>query len=95
MSQKATSLRAEARLLTTAGLILLAIGFPLTIALAAMALPPHGLSPVFPPAIGGPPLVLGYLACHYASSRLAKAKRLEHEAGAVERAAHALASHAA
>ncbi|MES1201618.1 MAG: hypothetical protein ABUS57_09250 [Pseudomonadota bacterium] len=77
VSQNATSLRAEARLLTTAGLILLAIGFPLTITLAIMALSPRGLSPIFPPAIGGPFLILGYLACHYASERLAKAKRIE------------------
>ncbi len=75
--QNATTLRAEARLLTTAGLILIAIGFPLTIALAILALSPRGLSPIFPPAIGGPFLILGYFACHYASERLAKAKQLE------------------
>ena len=77
MSQNATSLRAEARLLTTAGLILIAIGFPTTLALAVLALTPNGMSPIIPPAVGGPFLVLGYLACHYASSRLAKAKRVE------------------
>lgn len=75
--QNATSLRAEARLLTTAGLILLAIGFPLTMMLTLMALSPDGLSPVFPAAVGGPPILLGYIACHYASARLARAKALE------------------
>ncbi|HVZ99675.1 MAG TPA: hypothetical protein VG841_05125 [Caulobacterales bacterium] len=75
--QNATTLRAEARLLTVAGLILLAIGFPLTIALTLLALSPRGLSPIYPPVIGGPFLILGYVACHYASERLAKAKSLE------------------
>ena len=70
-------LRAEARLLTFAGLILLGIGFPLTIFLAAQALAPGGLSPVFPIAAGLPPILLGYLACHFASQRMVKAKTLE------------------
>lgn len=70
-------LRAEARLLTTAGLILLAIGFPLTMALVALALSPDGLSPLAPLTVGGTPILLGYLACHFASVRLAKAKNLE------------------
>ena len=71
------SLRAEARLLSTAGVILLAIGFPLTMALALMALQPHGLSSVLPIAVGAPPLLLGYLACHFASRRMEKVKQLE------------------
>jgi hypothetical protein len=70
----AAALKAEARLLTVAGLILLAIGFPLTMSLALMALAPNGISPVLPAAIGGPPLLLGYLACHFASRRMEKAK---------------------
>lgn len=71
------ALRNEARVLTAAGAILLAIGFPLTMTLVALALAPHGLSPVLPIAAGGPPIVLGYIACHYASHRLARAKALE------------------
>lgn len=70
-------LRAEARLLTFAGLILLGIGFPLTIFLAAQALAPGGLSPILPIAMGAPPIILGYLACHFASQRMVKAKTLE------------------
>lgn len=72
-----TTLRAEARLLTIAGLILLAIGFPATLVLTAQALSPEGLSPVLPAAIGAPPIVLGYLACHFASQRMVKARALE------------------
>jgi hypothetical protein len=70
-------LRAEARLLTFAGLILLGAGFPTTLALVALALTPGGLSPMLPIAAGAPPLVLGYLACHFASQRMVKAKTLE------------------
>jgi hypothetical protein len=70
-------LRAEARLLTTAGLILLAIGFPLTMTLVALALSPDGISPIAPLTIGGAPILLGYLACHFASVRLAKARDIE------------------
>ena len=73
----AATLRAEARLLTLAGLILLAIGLPLTLGLALMALSPDGLSPVMPAAAGAPPLMLGYLACHFASRRMVKARELE------------------
>jgi hypothetical protein len=73
----ASSLRAEARLLTTAGLILLAIGFPVTLFLVSQSLSPDGMSPVLPLAIGAPPIVLGYVACHFASARMAKAKALE------------------
>jgi hypothetical protein len=80
LSQNVASLRAEARLLTTAGLILLAIGFPLTLSLVMLAMSPDGLSPILPLAAGGPPLLLGYLACHYASARLSKAKALESQA---------------
>ncbi len=70
-------LRDEARLLTMAGLILLVIGFPTTLVLALYALAPRGLSPILPLAIGGPPIILGYVACHYASARLARARDLE------------------
>lgn len=71
------ALRSEARLLTIAGLILLAIGFPTTLVLAAQALSPDGLSPILPLAVGAPPIVLGYIACHFASRRMVKAQSLE------------------
>lgn len=71
------ALRAEARLLTVAGLILLGIGFPATLVLVAQSLAPEGGSPVLPAAIGAPPIMLGYIACHFASKRLVKAKALE------------------
>jgi hypothetical protein len=71
------ALRAEARLLTIAGLILLAIGFPVTLVMTAQALSPDGISPVLPAAIGAPPIILGYLACHFASQRLVKARSLD------------------
>lgn len=71
------ALRAEARLLTVAGLILLGLGFPATLILVAQALSPEGVSPVLPLAIGAPPIMLGYVACHFASKRLVKAKALE------------------
>jgi len=72
------SLRAEARLLTTAGLILLAIGFPLTLLLVAQALAPNAHMPAMLPfAAGAPFIVLGYLACHFASQRMVKAKAME------------------
>jgi hypothetical protein len=71
------ALRAEARLLTIAGVILLAIGFPLTLILTANALAPDGGSPVLPAAAGAPPIILGYLACHFASQRMVKARALE------------------
>jgi hypothetical protein len=73
----AASLRAEARLLITAGVILLVIGFPTTIALVARALGSEAFSPLLPIAIGAPPIMLGYLACHFASQRLERARALE------------------
>ena len=72
-----TSLRAEARLLSLAGLILLVIGFPMTLGLAAFAIATGAISPILPIALGAPPLLLGYLACHFASARMVKAKTLE------------------
>ena len=73
------SLRAAARLLTLAGLILLGLGFPLTLYLVSLSLTPNGLSPVLPLALGAPPIMLGYIACHFASVRMVKAKSLEGE----------------
>lgn len=71
------SLRAEARLLTVAGLILLGLGFPSTLVMVANALSHEGASPFVPAAIGAPPIMLGYLACHFASRRMVKAQILE------------------
>lgn len=73
----AEALRAEARLLTTAGVILLGAGFPLTLLLTAQALTSDSASPFVPLAAGAPPIMLGYLACHFASQRMLKAKTLE------------------
>lgn len=71
------ALRAEARFLTVAGLILLGLGFPATLFLVAQALAPEGVSPMLPIVVGAPPIMLGYIACHFASKRLVKAKTLE------------------
>ncbi len=71
------ALRAEARLLAAAGVLLLALGFPLTLFLVLRALWLEQASPVLPFAIGAPPILLGYLACHFASARLLRARELE------------------
>lgn len=73
----AQTLRDEARLLTLAGVMLIGAGFPLTMVLVLFALSPDGLPPLLPIIVGGPPLMLGYIACHYASARLTRAKALE------------------
>lgn len=73
----AAALRAEARLLTIAGIILLAVGFPATLILVARALGSPNVPAMLPFAVGAPPIVLGYLACYFASQRMAKAKALE------------------
>ena len=73
----AAILRAEAHVLSVAGLVLLALGFPVTLFLVALALAPEGISPVLPVAIGGPPILLGYLLCHAAARRWATAKASE------------------
>jgi hypothetical protein len=72
----AAALRAEARLLTMAGLILLGLGFPTTLFFVAQALS-DAAPPILPAAIGAPPLMLGYIACHFATKRLIRAKALE------------------
>jgi hypothetical protein len=71
------ALRAEARLLTVAGLLLLGLGFPITLALVGYALGSGAPNPFMPAAVGAPPIVLGYLACHFASLRMLRAKALE------------------
>lgn len=71
------ALRAEARLLSVAGVLLLAVGFPLTLIMTAMALSSGEGSPFAPAVIGAPPIMLGYLACHFASRRMVRAKALE------------------
>jgi hypothetical protein len=73
----AATLRAEARLLSVAGFTLLAISFPPTLWLAAHALLTEGASPFLPVAVGAPPLMLGYLACHFASQRMVRARAIE------------------
>jgi len=77
-TKKATieALRGEARLLSTAGIMLLAVGLPLTLGLVAPALNPEGASPLTPLAIGGGPVLVGYLICVAASWRLSQAKKL-------------------
>ncbi|MEZ5959774.1 MAG: hypothetical protein R3C30_05020 [Hyphomonadaceae bacterium] len=71
------ALRAEARLLTVAGFLLLGIGFPLTLLMTAIALSSGEGSPFMPAVVGSPPIMLGYLACHFASQRMVKAKAIE------------------
>ncbi len=73
------ALRAEARLLTIAGFFLLGVGFPLTLIMTSIALGSGENSPFVPAAIGAPPIMLGYLACHFASQRMVKAKTLDNE----------------
>ena len=75
------ALRAEARLLTMAGMMLLGVGFPLTLFLAACALAPNGISPLAPLLSGGPLVAFGWAACRYASWRFEQAARLEREGG--------------
>jgi hypothetical protein len=71
------ALRAEARLLTIAGVLLLALGFLPTLIMVAVALVTASESPFLPAAIGAPPIMLGYLACHFASQRMVKARAIE------------------
>ncbi len=66
-------------MLSISGLLLLAAGFPLTLFLVGHALAENGLSPMLPIIIGAPPIMLGYLACHFASQRLVRARALERE----------------
>lgn len=73
------ALRAEAKLLTIAGFFLLGVGFPLTLIMTAIALGSSENSPFVPAAIGAPPIMLGYLACRFASQRMVKAKTLDNE----------------
>jgi hypothetical protein len=73
----AQMLRAEASVLTLAGVLLLAVGFPFTLMLVAMALASETFSPMLPIAAGAPPIMLGYLACHFAARRLEKARTLD------------------
>jgi hypothetical protein len=75
--QTPATLRAEARLLATAGLLVLGVAFPLTLLLVAEQLEETATSPFLPIAIGAPPIMLGYLACHFASRRIVKATMLE------------------
>lgn len=75
----AERLRAEARIVTMAGVILLAIGLPLALILAALALGPRGdaLAPVI---WAGPLILMGWGACQYGARRLEQAQALERPA---------------
>ena len=56
----------------------MALGFPLTLFLVTQALAPEAhVSAILPLAAGAPPILLGYLACHFASLRMVKAKAME------------------
>lgn len=66
-------------MLALAGAILLGAGFLLTLYLVSLALQPGGIAPAVPIAVGAPPLLLGYIACHFASLRMVKAKALAAE----------------
>ncbi len=70
-------LRGEARFLAAAGMILLVAALPLTLIFVAVALGRAETSPLLPLVVGAPPIMIGYLSCHYASRRLAKLKLLE------------------
>lgn len=67
------ALRGEARMLATAGYVLMAVALPLTLLFVALALSGRGGSPFLPIAAGAPPMMIGYMACHYATRRLARA----------------------
>lgn len=73
----AAILRAEARLLSIAGMLLLVVGFPFTLFLVWLALSGEGIPPMLPVALGAPPILLGYFACHFATRRMVKARELE------------------
>lgn len=77
--RSSATLRAEARLLAVAGAILLGIGFFATVILVGQALGAEGVSPALPLWVGGPPLVFGYLACHFATQRMQRARALDQE----------------
>ncbi|MET0181420.1 MAG: hypothetical protein ABW199_00895 [Caulobacterales bacterium] len=61
----------------SAGVILLCIGFPLALALSALALGPHGPPPLVPMLVGGPFVLAGWAACSYAANRFEKARDVE------------------
>lgn len=75
-AEEARALRAEARLMTMAGVILLAIGLPLSLILAALALA-GTIGALVPFWAGAPPIALGWAACILASRRLERAQALE------------------
>jgi hypothetical protein len=78
MSRRTSAtLRAEARILALAGAILLAIGLVCVLILVKRALSHEGGSALDPLLIAGPPLVLGYLSCHFATLRMQRAQVLE------------------
>lgn len=70
------SLRAEARLLGVAGGLLLMPGLTVTVIASLLSVASGGEQPLLPLLVGGPLLGMGYLACHLASVRAAKASAL-------------------
>lgn len=72
----ASHLRAEARLLSLAGCQALALAFPFTLYLVALAL--AGAAPPYAPIVfGAPALLIGYAPCRLAARQLSRARRLE------------------
>jgi hypothetical protein len=76
----AASLRAEAKLLAMAGTLLLAAGFPLTLALAALSLASGRVEPLTSVWAGAPLIVFGWVSCALASRRLQQARRVRESA---------------
>jgi hypothetical protein len=92
--RSSATLRAEARLLAVAGAILLGIGFLATIILVGRALDAEGASPGLPIWVGGPPLLFGYLSCHFATLRMQRARALDSKRRRARRRREAPASEA-
>jgi len=75
-AERVVSLRVEAKLMTIAGVLLLATGFPATLALAALAMATGAVEPLTPVWAGGPLIALGWACCALASARLEQARQL-------------------
>lgn len=73
----ASIMRAEARVLSVAGMLLLAASFPFTLFMVSIALAAKSAAPWAPAVAGAPPLLLGYLMCHVAARRLVRARQLD------------------
>ena len=73
----ASVLRAEARLMSVAGMLLLAAAFPFTLYLAVLALVGDHVSALTPLVAGAPPILLGYCVCHRGAYQLQRARKLD------------------